>query len=516
MKIKLCIVLVVLVTIFSINGAQNSFGHGLGTETMPPVMINGKSATLEVGSSTARDSGIQQITITLYETGTDNPIKNTSFEVELIKSNKSLFKNNFEREDGILIMNLVPAENLDVEIINQETFASFFGLASDQFNVKGKMFENGGLYKFNIKIIGIDSFDNILLEPVNYNLGISIPETTYYEIDDDGFGKQQIGVRTFYEQVSDFDYDATKKLLTITMPFEWNEETIIQSSVVHEEILVPKTFGVFLVTDFVVYLNGILLPESAINIDDFSDNERIIHVVVSQKELNDLFKNKLVNETDEVFKLEIMPSSNDLPLTGITENGQFKINFSWTPSKILSNSTVNFNYEILDVFLKDKPIKVPYNVKIFHENKEIFSRSDVSSGIKSDNEVLEFFIPSDISGIIQIQFDELGGSELARLSFPILVNDDASSSNIPDWVKNNAGWWANGEIPDSAFVNGIQYLIKEGIIKIPETEQGNTSSSNIPDWVKNNAGWWANGEIPDSAFVNGIQYLIKEGIMIIS
>ena len=59
-------------------------------------------------------------------------------------------------------------------------------------------------------------------------------------------------------------------------------------------------------------------------------------------------------------------------------------------------------------------------------------------------------------------------------------------------------------------------MIKEGIINIPETEQGDTSSSNIPDWVKNNAGWWANGEIPDSAFVNGIQYLIKEGIMIVS
>ena len=516
MKIKLCIILVVLVTIFSINGVQNSFGHGLGTETMPPVMINGKSATLEVGSSTAFDTGIQQITIILFESGTGEPIKNTSFEVELIKSDKSLFKNNFEREDGILIMNLVPSDNVEIEILNQETFESFFGIAADQFNVKGKMFENGGLYKFNIKIIGINSFDNLLSEPVNYNLGISIPETTYYEIDGGGFGKQEIGVRTYYEQISDFNYDTVKKLITITMPFEWNEETIIQSSVVHEEILVPKTFGVFLVNDFVVYLNEILLPETVINIDDFSENERILHVVVSQKELNDLFKNKLVDETDEMFKLEVMPSSNDLPLTGITENGQFKINLSWMPSKILSNSTVNFNYEILDVFLKDRPIKVPYNVKIFHENKEIFSRSDVSSGIKSDHEVLEFFIPSDISGIIQIQFDELGDSEYARLSFPILVNDDASSSSIPDWVKNNAGWWANGEIPDSAFVNGIQYLIKEGIIKIPETEQGNTSSSSIPDWVKNNAGWWANGEIPDSAFVNGIQYLIKEGIMIIS
>ena len=75
MKIKFCIILVVLVTIFSINGVQNSFGHGLGTETMPPVMINGKSATLEVGSSTERNSGIQQITITLFETGTNIQLK---------------------------------------------------------------------------------------------------------------------------------------------------------------------------------------------------------------------------------------------------------------------------------------------------------------------------------------------------------------------------------------------------------------------------------------------------------
>jgi len=88
--------------------------------------------------------------------------------------------------------------------------------------------------------------------------------------------------------------------------------------------------------------------------------------------------------------------------------------------------------------------------------------------------------------------------------------------SIPQWIKNNAGWWASGEIPDSAFVNGIQFLIKEGIIVIPETEQGDSNSSIIPDWVKNTAGWWASGEIPDSAFVNGIQFLIKEGIMSVS
>ncbi|MGB0856043.1 MAG: peptidase, partial [Nitrosopumilus sp.] len=37
---------------------------------------------------------------------------------------------------------------------------------------------------------------------------------------------------------------------------------------------------------------------------------------------------------------------------------------------------------------------------------------------------------------------------------------------IPDWVKNNAEWWASGEIDDNSFVQGIQYLIQEGIMKI--------------------------------------------------
>ena len=39
-------------------------------------------------------------------------------------------------------------------------------------------------------------------------------------------------------------------------------------------------------------------------------------------------------------------------------------------------------------------------------------------------------------------------------------------TKIPDWIKNNAGWWANGDIDDNSFVQGIQFLIKEGIMKI--------------------------------------------------
>jgi hypothetical protein len=84
---------------------------------------------------------------------------------------------------------------------------------------------------------------------------------------------------------------------------------------------------------------------------------------------------------------------------------------------------------------------------------------------------------------------------------------------IPPWVKNNAKWWADGTIGDSDFVQGIQFLIKEGILKVPPTTADKTSTNQIPAWVKNNAKWWADGTIGESDFISGIQYLIKQGII---
>ena len=89
-------------------------------------------------------------------------------------------------------------------------------------------------------------------------------------------------------------------------------------------------------------------------------------------------------------------------------------------------------------------------------------------------------------------------------------------STVPDWVKNTAGWWASEQIPDSAFLQGIQYLIKEGImiVEIP-TEIDSESAEEVPSWVKLTAGWWAEDKIHDTTFVAGIEYLIGKGIIVV-
>ncbi len=98
-----------------------------------------------------------------------------------------------------------------------------------------------------------------------------------------------------------------------------------------------------------------------------------------------------------------------------------------------------------------------------------------------------------------------------------LAQEDAQ---IPDWIKNVAGWWANGEISENEFLAGIEYLINNNIILLDfipcsiKTESQTISSAKlVPDWVKNNAKWWSEDLIEDTDFINGLEYLIRYQIM---
>jgi len=124
--------------------------------------------------------------------------------------------------------------------------------------------------------------------------------------------------------------------------------------------------------------------------------------------------------------------------------------------------------------------------------------------------VAEVFLPNEIT-IQSNPFDVFSGE---KKTVDIVIDDFHTNYEIPNWIRNNAEWWAAGQIDDDSFVQGIQYLIKEDILKIPPTAQDSNSGSNdIPEWIKNNAEWWANGTIDDASFINAMQFLIKEGIV---
>ena len=47
------------------------------------------------------------------------------------------------------------------------------------------------------------------------------------------------------------------------------------------------------------------------------------------------------------------------------------------------------------------------------------------------------------------------------------LSASASDSVIPEWIKNNAKWWAEGSISEADYLESLEYLIKNGIIDVP-------------------------------------------------
>ena len=213
----------------------------------------------------------------------------------------------------------------------------------------------------------------------------------------------------------------------------------------------------------------------------------------------------------------IKPNSDDIQLSSVTENGQFRIITSWEPENLQSNSKATIYFDVTDIFLKNRPIAVNYDFSITQNDKIIFKQSGVSSDSKEKHNTAEFTILDDVTGIVHLNFLNLGDNDLAKTSIPIIINPISHENNdisIPKWIRNNASWWADGQIDDSSFVKGIQYLIKEKIMKIPPTSQDTgTKANEIPSWIKNNAKWWADGQIDDKTFVQGLQYLIQNRIL---
>ena len=127
-------------------------------------------------------------------------------------------------------------------------------------------------------------------------------------------------------------------------------------------------------------------------------------------------------------------------------------------------------------------------------------------------------LPDGLSSeIISAAIVKISGQDMDSLLDKINPNFriDKSVEKVPSWIKNNAGWWADGSIDDQSFIQGIQFLIKEKIIDV-DSSVSSQNDDQIPSWIKNNAGWWADDQIPESDFLSGINHLVKTGIISIS
>ena len=86
---------------------------------------------------------------------------------------------------------------------------------------------------------------------------------------------------------------------------------------------------------------------------------------------------------------------------------------------------------------------------------------------------------------------------------------------IPSWLKLNAEWWVDGQISDSEFLEGIDFLFSKGVIFVAGKEINAEETWSIPSWYKTTATWWAQDKITDDEFLSAIENLVTRGIIVI-
>jgi len=165
--------------------------------------------------------------------------------------------------------------------------------------------------------------------------------------------------------------------------------------------------------------------------------------------------------------------------------------------------------------LKNKPVSTNYEFSITQNDQLIFKQNGISTDSKTEHNVADFFIPENISGIVNLNFKNLDGNEFATTSIPIAIheNKNIDSNSIPDWVTNDIQLWSEGKINDSKLIDTINYLIENEIITIHDNSSEISEVEKIPSWIQIIAGWWINGEINDETFFEILEFLTQKQII---
>ena len=558
---------ITIIGIFTIPAlVPDVFGHGLGGDQAPPISFGDMEVTVST-QLTPSDITIGEIDdanmqIRFFDTLTDTNLDKVTYRVEVWQGDELLARNLFYDLDGRLDVKLTPEPDCDEKELHQCTVyhgsqhvsapgALFvYGTECNDDNldmcarpgITGPIFIQGGLYQIRVEIEAATSPKSVLANLLRYETFVSIAQDQNFMIQTAN-ADIPVVVKTYYDHVDNFKFDQSDNSISFDMPFDWTPEYVDLVQVVHEEVRVPKTFAPYAEgKQFKGYVNGIEVDQRALLNDPYSyDDTNIVHFLITNQELQRINETLGASNYDNPkMDLKLVPlsavekQSTEFYLVDTTnyEPVPTTVNISWDGS-----------YGAGD--------EIPFEITFFDENRELIrDMRYVVSFIDENDEVVETFVGDDpkmpgiiategidvkkiyvpSQGIYRIDVRALGtglsydetyagiGSGIIELG-PSLGKttpgpETQPPAAIPAWIKNNAEWWAAGQIDDSSFVQGIQFLVKEGILKIPPTSQGQgTDSNEIPAWIKNNAEWWAAGQIDDDSFIQGIQFLIKEGIM---
>ncbi len=166
----------------------------------------------------------------------------------------------------------------------------------------------------------------------------------------------------------------------------------------------------------------------------------------------------------------------------------------------------SLSFDLIQGWSFDNHINLEFPKYSENERFQVFLNGKLIDSIQSIDDMgnwhVGFQVESQSEGILTITGFDPEGNQIA----PIL---------IPDWMRNDVGWWLNDDISDSDFLEGIRHLLEKQIVMVDGIEFVEESQHRIPSWMKISAGWWHEKKISDDEFTSLLENLIERKIIVL-
>lgn len=517
---------VLLIFTFSPAYAQHHSGS-----LAPPVDFDGlKVALITILSPedySFPDAKNPNLSIRFFDSETNTNIKSVTYRVQIFHEDNLVANEYFFDDDGKLDLEIKPKTDCQEKELWKCTkyFGEKHAIAGAYYArgesipvIQGPVFDKSGQYNVKVSIVGATNPKTMTVKDILFETFVSIPQKEIFQIKDANAQEFPIEIKSYDGEVSNFIFDEESSKIS----YELQSGKHVQHHDANRKQLITmqKDFLSFNEGYSVeVFVEGVKLKKDLVEFDSSSPTENIIRINIPKEDNHG---------SDHPLKVEIV-SGDAINLHNLGFNFQngFSANVSWD-SKLEAGEKIPFTFSFFDK-TNDPAENILFAYSITDSGgNEIWSNIGESQehlGILAPHGVLQEAVLIPTNDKYQLKLILTGQNSqnfaeffTAKSDFSITQSppQEESTSSVPSWIKNNAGWWSEGIVGDQEFVQSIQFLIKEEILSVTVTESVATESQDIPIWVKNNAGWWSEGLISERDFVKGVEFLISQGIIRVS
>lgn len=390
------------------------FGHGSPASIAPPADFFDRMVTVFIEMDPPAIFADTPERATLYirffDQETDEGLPHITYRVWVNKDDRTLMNEWFYDPNGELRLQIRPTQTDRVRVFgDQELQLGGYWNRGNPVPVEAPIFLEGGMYNVFVEIFTVGTTRQIIDPPLVFDTWLSIGEANHFSIIDEGV-EHPVTIRTYFDRITELTYDDNEKEMRFTMPFNWDPEWTRFVVIVHEEVVIPREFGLFAdASEFEATVNGVPVSGRILLVDPYSfEDEVVVHFLLTPLDIERITE-EIAPEPpypqEMVFTLR--PADVDRERKSMdlmTGNDRMRILVGWDREVIEPDIPIAFDIAFFDAQTNELVRDLRYDFRIVDEIGVVYEENDVLASEGIDIHMVTF----ERTGTATIEVDVIG------------------------------------------------------------------------------------------------------------